>query len=157
MFDKDGIPGAKTVFYSAANNICGSVEEFALEHFRSASDMPEGLHAEGAVFNTLCAVLFWEVGGTTKRRLCCRFCVFLWPAARCDQQFQEREYSLPNFRNVEPLTFPRDIFELASRDCPSRSTLTSNPPTRASELGKAPRIMKKAKKPHKLGKDAPCL
>ena len=61
MFDKDGVPGAKTVFYSAANNICGSVEEFAVEHFRSASDMPEGLHAEGAVFNTLCAVLFWEV------------------------------------------------------------------------------------------------
>jgi len=61
MFDKDGIPGAKTVFYSAANNICGSVEEFALEHFRSASELPEGLHAEGAVFNTICAVLFWEV------------------------------------------------------------------------------------------------
>ena len=66
MFDKDGIPGAKTVFYSAANNICGSVEEFALEHFRSASELPEGLHAEGAVFNTICAVLFWEVR-TTKQ------------------------------------------------------------------------------------------
>ena len=89
MFDKDGIPGAKTVFYSAANNICGSVEEFALEHFRSASDMPEGLHAEGAVFNTLCAVLFWEVGRSiNKERQSYRFCGVFWPAARCDQQFQ---------------------------------------------------------------------
>ena len=49
------------VFYSTTNNICGSVEEFALEHFRSSADLPEGLHAEGAVFNTLCAVLFWTV------------------------------------------------------------------------------------------------
>ena len=90
MFDKDGVPGAKTggwvdghaflllepnlntcarvhkleffsVFYSTTSNICGSVEEFALEHFRSSADLPEGLHAEGAVFNTLCAVLFWTV------------------------------------------------------------------------------------------------
>ena len=50
-----------SVFYSTTNNICGSVEEFALEHFRSSADLPEGLHAEGAVFNTLCAVLFWAV------------------------------------------------------------------------------------------------
>ena len=66
MFDKDGIPGAKTVFYSNENNICGSVEEFALEHFRSASQMPEGLHAEGSVVNTICAVLFWEVRRRSK-------------------------------------------------------------------------------------------
>lgn len=64
LMPKAAGPGAKTVFVfdvAASSQLLCSVEEFTREHFRAEEGLTEGLHAEGSVVNTLCAVLFWEV------------------------------------------------------------------------------------------------
>ncbi len=66
LMPKDGLPGAKTVFMmegreaSQGDTLLCSVEEFVREHYRREG-LAQGLHGEGAVINTLCAVLFWNV------------------------------------------------------------------------------------------------
>ncbi len=63
--------GGKTVFVYESSRDGGdamerettlcSVEEYVREWYRFKKDLEEGLHAEGAVVNTVCAVLFWDV------------------------------------------------------------------------------------------------
>lgn len=59
---KDNRPGAKTVFVfdDGIDNILCSVEEYVREFYK-AKGLTEGLHGEGAVVNTICALLFWDV------------------------------------------------------------------------------------------------
>ena len=63
LMPKENLPGAKTVFLidhgDNEQTLC-SVEEYAREHYK-AHGYPQGLHGEGAVVNTICALLFWDV------------------------------------------------------------------------------------------------
>ena len=54
--------GAKSAFiYSrGADSFLCSVEEFARESYRDLG-FDQGLHGEGAVVNTICGILFWDV------------------------------------------------------------------------------------------------
>ena len=38
-----------------------SVEQFALEHYRTEEGWSRGVHAEGSTFSTLFALLFWDI------------------------------------------------------------------------------------------------
>jgi len=64
MLNREGLTG-KSVFQvpeSEHNDVVTycSVEEFCLQHY-STVGLGEGLHAEGAVFNSLLGLLFWEI------------------------------------------------------------------------------------------------
>ena len=62
LMPKENLAGAKTVFHlrdANGDHVLCSVEELVRERYRD--DFPQGLHAEGAVVNTLCAILFWDV------------------------------------------------------------------------------------------------
>ena len=77
MMSKDNIRGAKTVFVfdqpsspssqsssqgdqDQKTSLLCSVEEYVREHYK-ALGYTQGLHGEGAVVNTLAAILFWDV------------------------------------------------------------------------------------------------
>jgi len=64
MLNREGLTG-KSVFQVPDSEDTGvvtycSVEEFCLHHY-STLGLAEGLHAEGAVFNSLLCLLFWEI------------------------------------------------------------------------------------------------
>lgn len=63
MMPKDNIPGAKTVFLhgQGEDKMLCSVEEYVREVYKDEEHMTHGLHAEGAVVNTICAILFWNI------------------------------------------------------------------------------------------------
>eukprot|EP00095_Tigriopus_kingsejongensis_P006449 maker-scaffold384_size188899-snap-gene-0.29 protein:Tk06449 transcript:maker-scaffold384_size188899-snap-gene-0.29-mRNA-1 annotation:"coiled-coil domain-containing protein mtmr15" len=63
LMPKDNLPGSKTVFvFDTGNNssILCSVEGYAKEHYKTLG-FPQGLHGEGAVVNTITALLFWDI------------------------------------------------------------------------------------------------
>lgn len=55
--------GAKTVFLfqKRDEDILCSVEEYTREYYKAHEDFSHGLHGEGAVVNTICSLLFWDV------------------------------------------------------------------------------------------------
>jgi len=68
MVSKDGVAGTKSVFMltdpEGGTTYC-NVEELVREHYK-CEGLYEGSHAEGAVLNSILALLFWEIIYTTK-------------------------------------------------------------------------------------------
>ncbi|TRY67681.1 hypothetical protein TCAL_02942 [Tigriopus californicus] len=62
LMPKDNLPGAKTVFLfeHADQRLLCSVEEYVREYYKTLG-FSQGLHGEGAVVNTICALLFWDI------------------------------------------------------------------------------------------------
>lgn len=71
LLPKEKSIGSKTVFvYESCvelngklqtENLLCSVEELVREHYKRELNFSNGLHGEGAVVNTVCGILFWDV------------------------------------------------------------------------------------------------